>query len=488
MRLNEHPVLTFERGRRVTIYFEGQPVEAYEGETIAMALHAAGIRVLSRSVEKHRPRGLFCAIGKCSSCLVRVDGIPNVRSCITPVRDGMRVEMQRGREELPRAAKPPEWKDAPRYTADVVVIGGGPAGLMAAIHAADTGARVILLDENPKLGGQLVKQTHKFFGKREQFAGVRGVEIARLLGEVVRKRNGITVFLETSAIGIFQEGDKKLVAAVRKNTELMEFAGKSLVVATGAMEKMIPFENNDLPGIYGAGAIQTLMNTYGVKPGSSVLIVGAGNVGLILAYQLVQAGVEVKAIVEAMPKVGGYFVHAAKVRRLGIPILTGHTILRAKGKGRVERAVVARLDENWRPVPGTEKVFNVDTIALAVGLRPSIELLHQAGCHIRYVRELSGHVAVRDDRMETTVQGIFVAGDSAGIEEATTAMLEGKIAGIAAALKAGVASPEWLGEVKKAQRDLDEFRSGPFGRHVLRGITKATTSFEGGASRGWEDE
>ncbi len=117
----------------------------------------------------------------------------------------------------------------------------------------------------------------------------------------------------------------------------------------------------------------------------------------------------------------------------------------------------------------------MDTIALAVGLRPSIELLHQAGCQIKYVRELGGHVALRDERMETTVQGgIFVAGDSAGIEEATTAMLEGKIAGIAAALKAGgVASPKWLKEIEKAQHDLEEFRSGPFGKHVIEGIKKA---------------
>ncbi len=484
MRLNEHPILKFKRGKKVTIYFEGQPIEAYEGETIAMALHAAGIRVLSYSGEKHRPRGLFCAIGKCSSCLVKVNGIPNVRSCITLVEDGMGVEMQRGKEELPKTEKPPAWRDAPRYTADVVVIGGGPAGLMAAINAADAGASVILIDEQPMLGGQLVKQTHKFFGKREQFAGIRGIEIARLLGEEVKKRGNIRIFLETSTVGIFQEGDEKLVTAVRKNTELLEFTGKSLVVATGAMEKMIPFENNDLPGIYGAGAIQTLMNTYGVKPGNRVLIVGAGNVGLILAYQLIQAGVEVKAIVEAMPKVGGYFVHAAKVRRLGVPILTRHTILHAEGKERVERAVIARLDDNWRPIPGTEKTLDVDTIALAVGLRPSIELLHQAGCQIRYVRKLSGHVAVRDDRMETTVQGIFVAGDSAGIEEATTAMLEGKIAGIAAALKAGAASPEWLNEIRKAQRDLDEFRSGPFGRHILEGIKKAMAGFEAKMSAG----
>ncbi|NJE46895.1 FAD-dependent oxidoreductase [Thermococcus sp. GR7] len=473
MRLTEHPVLRFERGREVIIYFEGQPIKAYEDETIAAALHANGIRVLNYSANEKRPRGLFCAIGKCSSCLMVVNGIPNVRTCITLVEDGMTIERQRGKAELPKDVKPPEWKDAKVVKADIVIIGGGPAGLMAAIHAADAGAKIVLLDENPMLGGQLVKQTHKFFGKREQFAGVRGVEIARILEDEVRKRENVEVFLETSAVGIFQDGDEKLVLAVKNNRELIEFRGRAVIVATGAMEKMIPFENNDLPGIYGAGAIQTLMNTYGVKPGDKVLIVGAGNVGLILAYQLIQAGVEVKAIVEAMPKVGGYFVHAAKVRRLSVPILTRHTILRAEGRERVEKAIVAQLDENWNVIPGTEKVFEVDVIALAVGLRPSIELLHQVGCQIKYIRELSGHVAVRDEWMETTVRGIFVAGDSAGIEEATTAMLEGKIAGIAAALRLGIAEESWVKEIEKAQRDLDEFRSGPFGRHAMEGVKKA---------------
>lgn len=473
MRLSEHPILNFEkvRGKEVTIYFEGKPIKAYEGETIVMALHAAGIRTLQHSINKHRPRGLFCAIGKCSSCLMKVNGIPNVRTCITLVEDGMQIERQEEKPVLPKTMKPPKWKKPQRVEADVVVIGGGPAGMMAAINASDAGAKVVLLDENPMLGGQLVKQTHKFFGKRDQFAGVRGIKIAEILQEELKKRN-VEVFLETSAIMLLQDGEEKLVVGVKKNKELIEFKGKTVVVATGAMERMIPFEGNDLPGVYGAGAIQTLMNTYGVKPGDRVLIVGAGNVGLILAYQLYQAGVKVEAIVEAMPKIGGYFVHAAKVRRLGIPILTRHTILKAEGKEKVERAVVAQLDENWNVIPGTEKVFEVDVIALAVGLRPSIELLHQVGCQIKYVPELGGHVVIRDSRMETTIRGIFVAGDSAGIEEATTAMLEGKIAGIAAALAAGIASPEWLKEIEKAQKDLDEFRSGPFGRKVLEGLKK----------------
>ncbi|WP_048146532.1 FAD-dependent oxidoreductase [Pyrococcus abyssi] len=471
MRIKEHPILNFEskRGRKVTIYYKGKPIEAYEGETIAAALHAAGIKVLNYSRIKKRPRGLFCAIGKCSSCLMTVNGIPNVRTCITLVEDGMRIEENAPR--LPKELKELKKRNVRRVKSDIIVIGGGPAGMMAAISAHDAGAKVVLIDENPMLGGQLVKQTHKFFGKRSQFAGVRGVKIAEILENEVKKRN-IEVFLQTSAVGIFQDGNEKIVVGIRKESELIELHGRAIIVATGAMEKSVPFENNDLPGIYGAGAIQTLMNTYGVKPGEKALIVGAGNVGLILAYQLIQAGVKVEAIVEAMPKIGGYFVHAAKVRRLGVPILTRHTILRAEGKEKVERAIVAQIDENWRPIPGTEKIFDVDLIAIAVGLRPSIELLQQAGCQIRYVRELGGHVAVRDEWLETTVRGIFVAGDTAGIEEATTAMLEGKIAGIAAALRLGIASESLVKEIEKTERELEEFRSGPFGKHIVEGIRK----------------
>ncbi|AAL81919.1 sarcosine oxidase subunit alpha [Pyrococcus furiosus DSM 3638] len=469
MRITDHPILDFKkkRTRKVTIYYNGKPIEAYEGETIAAALHAAGVRTLNYSRIKKRARGLFCAIGKCSSCLMTVNGIPNVRTCITLVEDGMKIE--ENKPVLPPANS--NGSKAKTVKGDIIVIGGGPAGLMAAISAHDAGAKVVLIDENPILGGQLVKQTHKFFGKREQFAGIRGIKIAQILEEEIRKRN-IETFLETSAVGIFQEGNEKIVVGVRKEKELIEFRGKAIIVATGAMERAIPFENNDLPGIYGAGAIQTLMNTYGIKPGEKALIVGAGNVGLILAYQLLQAGVKVEAIVEAMPKIGGYFVHAAKVRRLGVPILTRHTILRAEGNGKVERAVIVEIDENWNPIPGTEKVLDVDLIAIAVGLRPSIELLQQAGCQIRYIRELGGHVAVRDEWMETTVRGIFVAGDTAGIEEATTAMLEGRIAGVAAALRLGIADESWVREITKTQKELEEFRSGPFGKHIVEGIKK----------------
>ena len=156
------------------------------------------------------------------------------------------------------------------------------------------------------------------------------------------------------------------------------------------------------------------MNEHGVIPGNKVLMIGAGNIGLIVSYQLMQAGVKVEAIIEATSRIGGYLVHAAKVRRLGVPILTNHTITKALGKEEVEGAVICKLDENWRQIPGTERTLDVDTICLAVGLSPLVELLMHTGCKMKYVPQLGGYAPVRDDNLETTATGFYVAGDAAG--------------------------------------------------------------------------
>jgi len=158
MRISEHPVLEFRRPRKVTFFFDGKAVEAYEGETIAAALHAAGIRVLSRT-KSGRPRGLFCAIGKCSSCLMTVDGIPNVKSCVTLVQDGLRVESQRGPGKIAPDFSP---RVSPCQTreAEAAIVGGGPAGLSAAKTLLEQGVKPLVFDENPHPGGQLIKQTH----------------------------------------------------------------------------------------------------------------------------------------------------------------------------------------------------------------------------------------------------------------------------------------------------------------------------------------
>jgi sarcosine oxidase subunit alpha len=227
------------------------------------------------------------------------------------------------------------------------------------------------------------------------------------------------------------------------------------------MENMLLFPGNDLPGVYGAGAVQTLMNVYGVKPGERVLMVGAGNVGLIVSYQLLQAGIAVDRVVEAAPIIGGYNVHAAKLRRCGVPIQTSHSIKEVCGETKVEGAVVVRLDENWKPIKGSEEYIKCDTICLAVGLTPSTRLLSQIGVNLEFISEAGGYVALHDESMQTSVKGVYVAGDASGIEEASTAMIEGKIAGLASAILLGRSKNKKL--LVQYREELVHLRAGPFG-------------------------
>jgi len=354
---------------------------------------------------------------------------------------------------------------------DVAIVGGGPAGLCAAIAAAKSGAKVTLIDDNDRLGGQLVKQTHKFFGSKRHYCGTRGMDIATILEQELRALPA-EILPGTSVVGLY--GSKMLALASRERFAKLEF--KCLVVATGAAENNLLFQNNDLPGVYGAGAVQTLMNVYGVKPGSRVLMVGSGNIGLIVSYQLIQAGIEVAAVVEALPRIGGYHVHAAKLARLGVPTLTSHTILSALGKEQVEGAVICKVDKNFKPLLRTAHKLKVDTICLAVGLTPLSELLWQSGCRMVYVPELGGHVAWHNENMQTSLCNIYIAGDVSGIEEASTAMLEGRVAGAHAAMALGTVplrgqSPAEL-VIAEAQAELCAIRKGPFGDKAACGKAK----------------
>ena len=193
---------------------------------------------------------------------------------------------------------------------ELAVIGGGPAGLCAALSAAKSGAKVLIIDKNKNLGGQLIKQTHMFFGSEKQYASTRGIDIPDILiNELDKYKDKVEIITEATAVGMYEDG---IITVLEKEENYFKLSSKAVVVATGAYEKALSFPNNDLPGIYGAGAVQTLMNVHGVKPGNKVLMVGAGNIGLIVSYQLMQAGVEVKAILDAAPKIGGYLVHASK--------------------------------------------------------------------------------------------------------------------------------------------------------------------------------
>lgn len=351
---------------------------------------------------------------------------------------------------------------------DLIIIGGGPSGLCAAKTALEAGLSVLIIERNPKIGGQLVKQTHKFFGSKEQYAKTRGFDIAKHLIDDIIHHEHLEIQIDTTVVGLYDDH----VVTTLKNDRYQKYQANAIIVATGASEKFLAFENNDLPGIYGAGAIQTLMNSFGVLPGQEVIMVGSGNIGLIVSYQLMQAGVKVKAILEAAPSIGGYKVHASKMTRLGVPILTQTTVKRAIGKDALEAVEIIHLDEQWQEVPDSSEIIEIDALCISVGLSPMHQLLSMVGAKTRYVPELGGFVPMINEIHETTANHIFVCGDAVGIEEASSAMMEGYLTGLYVSNALNKTHKEHERLVLYYQKQLSVLRDGPFGYKTKIGLKK----------------
>ncbi len=353
---------------------------------------------------------------------------------------------------------------------DVVIVGAGPAGLSAAIEAGKAGADVLMVDLNLKPGGQLFKQIHKFFGSSAHRSGTRGIDIGKILLQEAEDAK-VEIWLRSTVIGLFP-GNK---VAIEQDCEdgtrkMVTILAKKIIVAAGASENVVRFKGWTTPGVMGAGAAQTMVNVNHVKPGKKIVMLGSGNVGLIVSYQLMQAGCDVVGLIEAAPKIGGYAVHAAKIRRAGIPIYTNHTIVEAiPGEdGCVCKVIIAEVDSSFKPIPGTEKEIEADTVAIGAGLKPSAELLRLMKCEFTFSGTFGGYIPLHNDKMETSVEGIYVAGDSTGVEEANTALEEGKIAGISAAESLGLVSTDEADAFRKAAWDrLESLRLGPFGERRL---------------------
>ncbi len=353
---------------------------------------------------------------------------------------------------------------------DVLVIGAGPAGLAASIEAGKAGADVLLVDLNMQPGGQLFKQIHKFFGSSAHRSGTRGYDIGKQLLKEAEEA-GVEIWMQSTVIGIFP-GNKIGIEKGLDNgdKEIITLQAKKIIIATGASENAIRFEGWTTPGVMGAGAAQTMINVNHVKPGKKIVMLGTGNVGLIVSYQLMQAGCDVVALVEAAPKIGGYAVHAAKIRRAGVPIYLCHTIIEAiKGEdGCVCGCVIAKVDDKFQPIPGTEETIECDTITLAAGLKPTMDLVKLADCKLTFNGPFGGYIPLHNEKMETSREGVFVAGDTTGVEEANTALEEGKIAGISAAEELGLISSE-NADLMRAEiwKRLDALRLGPFGERRM---------------------
>lgn len=401
-KIETHPILEITENEKVTFLYEGREVTGDKGFTIAAALHQAGYPVHSHSL-KNRERSLECGIGKCGACEMLVDGQIR-RICITLV-DNISEVREIPRDYSPEHIEPDKESPAKVYKTVVAIIGAGPAGLAAREVLNRHGVDNIVIDNNDRIGGQFLMQTHQFFffEKEKKFGGMRGFDIAHTLaGE---DHSGI--FLSSTVWDILE--GKRIAVKNVKTDEIYYVDAEYLIVAAGAVPFMPAFENDDLPGVYTAAVVQKMMNTEQTLLGRNVLTVGAGNIGYLTSYQLMQAGAQVKAIIEAQPFEGGFPVQANRVRRLGIPILLSHILLKAipnENHDGIIGAVVAEC-KDFMPVPGTEKVIEgIDAINICTGLVPDDQLL------------IKGN--------EVFGRACFGAGDAIRIGEGTSAVLRGK--------------------------------------------------------------
>ncbi len=420
-RIGDHPIIRQAPAETISFTFDGRELSARRGEVISSALFAAGIHVFGHHRKDGGAQSIFCVNGQCSQCTVVADGKP-VKSCMVPVSPGMRIESCEGLPVLGEAGAVAGDNLIEEFDAQVLIVGGGPAGICAAVELGRLGVGVLIVDDKLDLGGKLSLQTHNFFGSvNECWAGTRGMDIGTMLVREIERLPSVKIWTNSTVVGAFTDGKFGVAGDGRYRLVKPEV----VLVAAGAREKSLSFPGSDLVGVYGAGAFQTLVNRDLVRASDKLFVIGGGNVGLIGAYHALQAGVDVVGLVEALPRCGGYKVHEDKIRRLGVPIWTSHTVLRAEGKEQVERVITAQIDANFDPVAGTERAFDVDTVLIAVGLSPVDEIMGKAKAY-----------------------GIptYAAGDANEIAEASAAIFSGKIVGrrIAKDLGMNIAIPsDW---------------------------------------------
>ncbi|UCG24661.1 MAG: (2Fe-2S)-binding protein [Chloroflexota bacterium] len=433
-RLSPQPGEVIDRESSFLFSFDGQAYLAHPGDTIASALAAAGVKVFSRSFKYHRPRGLLCCAGQCPNCLVQVGDEPNVRACTRPVESAMKVRSQNawpslsrdvmsltslGDRFLPagfyykafirpqflwpafermlrRAAglgqvnldTEPSRYDKEYLHADVVVVGGGPAGMSAAITASAEGARVILLDENPALGGHL------------RFASPGTASSLPELLEAIRQEPDLAVYLNATVLSWYE--DNWLSAA--QQDRLFKIRAQSVIFATGAYEQPLLFDDNDLPGVLLGSAARRLINLYGVAPGKKALVVTANDYGWAVASDLKSAGLQVAAVVDERPASDTPLVR--QVTSEETLAYWGHTIVAAKGSGEVNQAIISPVDE--RGLTGAERMVDCDLITVSVGWAPANGLIYQANGQLAFDRQMGEFLP------QALPPGIFVAGRVAG--------------------------------------------------------------------------
>ena len=439
-----------DRDRPITFVYNGKPVTGFAGDTIGSALAAAGVKTVSRSFKYHRPRGLLCVAGRCPNCMVTVDGAPNVRACVTRITEGIVVGSQNAwpsvdfdaMSVLDRADKlmpvgfyykafhkpKPVWdlvrpiiravgglgkvnpnaSDLPGYVhrsvhIDVLVIGAGHAGMSAAVAAAESGAQVVLVDEQPTLGaGQAATDT------ADLIAGVRG-------------QTSVEVWSDSTAFGFYADN---FITVLRGQEVLTVRAGR-VVLATGAHEVPFVFPGNDLPGVMLATGAMRLLRMYGVRPGGKVVIATENDSGYAFAAELQEAGVDVAAVLDARP--GGPISDMAEAATRSE---SGAVVIGATGKGAVRRATFTTGN-------GHTESIDCELLLMAGRMQPAAQLALQAGCG-----------TVSDTALGTLVptdapKDVYLVGGLVGAPSPDDSAAQGRGVGVAAARGEQQAPATW---------------------------------------------
>jgi sarcosine oxidase, subunit alpha len=460
-----------ERDREVLFTFDGKRVYALEGDTIGSALFASGRRTFSRSFKYHRPRGLFCCAGQCPNCLVQVDGAPGVRACTEPVREGMKVEhmnaspsldfdVMRATEKFGGPFTPPgfyyktfirprrlwplyekvlrhaaglgklrksqrerEWDtEYRRRHADVLVVGGGAAGLSAAIAAAELGADVVLCDEGAEPGGRLLAEG--------------GHASARELARRARAA-GVELLVNAPALGAFDG-----LVPVWEGRTLHQIRARRVVYATGTIEQPLLFAGNDLPGVMLSGGALRLASLYGVRPGTRAVVAAVCDRGLEAALALRDAGIEVAAVADM--RASGSSAALDVLGRSSIGVMRGTRVVAAHGSKQVESVTLASEQRGELRLP-------CDLLVVSGGSAPAVSLLAQAGARTAY-DHARGVFA-----LSNLPGDVLAAGEVAGAGAAEEAKLSGTAAGMEAAHALGfgdAASRERAGRDRERLAEL----------------------------------
>ena len=294
---------------------------------------------------------------------------------------------------------------------DIVIIGGGPAGLAAALSARHQGIeRLLILERDKELGGILNQCIHNGFGLHTFKEELTGPEYAwRYIEQVLEQK--IPYWLNTMVVDIAQEDGWKIVTAMSREKGMSMLRARAVILAMGCRER--PRGALNVPGfrpagIYTAGTAQRLVNMEGYMPGKEIVILGSGDIGLIMARRMTLEGATVKVVAEIMPKSGGLTRNIVQcLEDYGIPLKLNHTVIDIKGKDHIEGVTLAQVDENKDPIPGTQEAYRCDTLLLSVGLIPENELTRGLGA--RMDEKTNGPVV--DERLQTTVAGVFACGN-----------------------------------------------------------------------------